>query len=229
MARPVGRAWKVAIVSVCLAYQALVYIVLADGYGGSARFALAVIPLVALGIWVSIRARQKLAWTLAICAAALAIYALEQRGGNALPAMNALTHGAINICMLWLFGRSLAAGREPLVTRFARRIHGKLPPEIEAYTRHVTVAWGVFFVTQILASAALWVLAPIQTWSFFINVLSLPLVALMFAVEYVYRVCRFRDHKHVSPIEGVQAFMDASHTPAAPPAMDAGIARDGHA
>jgi uncharacterized membrane protein len=223
-----GWLWKALILPACIAYQVLVHAVIVDGTSSAARLALALIPLLALGYWVAKRARKKFLWTLAICTGAVATYAIEWREGVGLPAMNAFTHAAINLLMLWIFGRTLLRGREPLITGFARRIHGGLTSDIEAYTRRVTVMWCIFFAGQIVVSAALFLFASLDTWSVFVNMLSLPLVALMFACEYVYRVIRFRDHQHVSMLKGIQVFADGQSptTPTATPVMKQSIVRD---
>src|SRR5690348_14537729 len=108
----------------------------------------------------------------------------------ALAAVNGVTHAGINLLLLWVFGRTLLRGREPLVTQFARRVHGTIPADIEAYTRRVTAAWCMFFAAQVLLSALLLATASLDAWSLFINVLSFPLVALMFVGEYLYRTVR---------------------------------------
>ena len=108
--------------------------------------------------------------------------------------------------MLWSFGRTLAPGREPLITRFARSVHGSLPPVMEAYTRRLTRAWCVFFAAQVVISAALFTLAPLEVWSVFVNVLNFPLLVLMFGIEYVYRIMRHRNFPHASIMKGVQVF-----------------------
>ena len=64
-----GWLWKALILPACIAYQLLVHSVLVDGTSSAARFALALIPLLALGCWVAKRARKKLLWTVGICAA----------------------------------------------------------------------------------------------------------------------------------------------------------------
>ncbi len=126
----------------------------------------------------------------------------------ALSVLNAVPHAAINILLLGVFGRTLAGGREPLITGFARRVHGSLPRHIESYTRRVTVAWCVFFAAQVVVSAILFASASLDIWSLFVNVLSFPLIVLMFVAEYLYRIARFPDHPHVSIWKGVQMFAD---------------------
>lgn len=119
-----------------------------------------------------------------------------------------------NMLLLWMFGRTLRAGREPLITRVARFVHGALPPDIERYTRHVTLAWSLFFGVMAMSSLALFVLAPVQVWSLFANVFTLPLIGAMFICEYVYRVLRYPTFRHVSLLHTARAFRQFVRTPA---------------
>jgi hypothetical protein len=91
-------------------------------------------------------------------------------------ALAGLAHAGAYLALLWYFGRSLRAGREPLITRVARRL---------------TVAWCAFFAGQILVSALLLAFAPHDVWSMFVNLLDLPLLALMFVAQQVYRALCF--------------------------------------
>src|SRR4051812_3450352 len=96
-------------------------------------------------------------------------------------ALSGLTHATVNLFLLWYFARSLRAGDQALITRLARRVHGSLPPEMEAYTRRVTLAWCVFFAGQVAVSMLLFAFAPREIWSMFVNLINVPLIALMFA------------------------------------------------
>ncbi len=107
---------------------------------------------------------------------------------------------AIYTALLCFFGRTLAPGREPLVTTIARIVRGPASPELERHTRRVTWAWCVFFAAMAVALVVLALVAPLALWSFFANVLSYILTGLMFAVEYAYRRWRFPTYEHVSPL-----------------------------
>ena len=63
---------------------------------------------------------------------------------------------AVNLLLAWFFGRTLAAGRIPLVTSIARFVRDSpsLAPERERYTRRVTWAWCVFFVATAAISVS---------------------------------------------------------------------------
>jgi uncharacterized membrane protein len=119
-------------------------------------------------------------------------------------------HIAIYLLLLWFFGRTLRRGREPLVTRIARHEHGILPPEIARYTRQVTWAWCAFFALMAAASVLLFAFAPLRVWSWFANVLNIPLLLLMFVVEYAFRLLRFPDFTHASFFTAIRAVRDLS-------------------
>lgn len=101
--------------------------------------------------------------------------------------LSALTHWSLYTALLTGFALTLRPGHEPLITAMARRLHG-LTPEMARYTRKVTIAWALFFALQLSLSIGLFCFAPLTVWSFFVNILDLPLVAAMFAAEYAIRL-----------------------------------------
>jgi uncharacterized membrane protein len=187
-------------------YQYLVHSAVAGGQSETVGIALAFLPLLVPAVWIATRARDKLWWTLILLAAGSAIYALEHHERWGLAAAYGLPHAAIYLSLLWLFGRTLRPGMEPLVTRLARRVHGALPPALVDYTRRVTCAWCVFFSAQIVISMLLFRFSSLNVWSLFVNVLNVPLLAGMFTGEYVYRIIRHRDFPHASLLDGIRAF-----------------------
>jgi len=134
--------------------------------------------------------------------------------GGTLPAvLSGLLHAACYLFLLWYFGSTLAPGREPIVTRVARRVHGTLEPPMERFTRRVTVAWCVFFGAQLALSALLLAFAPLHAWSFFVNLLNLPLLALMFVGQFAFHAIRHPDLPRASPWQVLRAFRkDASRS-----------------
>ena len=118
-----------------------------------------------------------------------------------------LEHLGVYILLASVFGRSLRGTEESLVTRMARSVHGGvLTPEQEVYTRQVTLAWCLFFVAMGLVSTGLFLWAPVVAWSTFANLLGGPLIALMFAVEYLWRRYALPEEKRTSLADTVRAW-----------------------
>ena len=54
--------------------------------------------------------------------------------------------------LAFLFGRTLRAGRVPLIERIARVSDPELTPALRHYTRRLTVVWTLYFVVAALLS-----------------------------------------------------------------------------
>lgn len=108
----------------------------------------------------------------------------------------------INLLLGIMFGRTLTAGQQPLCTTFASLTHPAPSARLLCYTRQVTWAWTLYFFISILVSVGLFLLAPQTVWSAFNNLLSAPLLGLMFVGEYLIR-CR------VLPANERSGFTDA--------------------
>lgn len=117
-----------------------------------------------------------------------------------------LQHIGVNGALGVLFGRTLLAGRRPLCTAIASRIHRQVTPGIAHYTRQVTLAWTVFFAAMVAISCGLFALAPVEVWSVFANLLTFPLVGLMFVVENEVRKRVIPPEERVGMVEAIQAF-----------------------
>lgn len=118
--------------------------------------------------------------------AGLAWYWPELRRNVAL--LYFLQHVGTNLALAVLFGRSLFGPGEALVTQFARLAHqGVLSAAQFSYTRQVTLAWTLFFALLAMVSTGLFLLAQPILWSVFANLLTIPLLVLMFLGEYLVR------------------------------------------
>jgi uncharacterized membrane protein len=108
---------------------------------------------------------------------------------------------AINLALCWLFGRTLARGRLPLIARFAMMEQGTLSPELASYTRRLTWLWTLLFAGAAVASVVLALSGSRDAWSLFTNFLNYLLVAVLFLGEFAYRRLRFRSYRHHSPLQ----------------------------
>ncbi len=122
-----------------------------------------------------------------------------------------LQDAGIQLILFMTFARTLIADRQPLCARFAEAVHAApLTAQHKIYARQVTVAWSIFFATMATVSSLLFFLAPLPIWSIFTNFLTLPLVALMFILEYWTRRWLLPDTKHTRILDAVRAFRNTS-------------------
>lgn len=113
-----------------------------------------------------------------------------------------LEHESLQLILFFTFARTLTGKSVPLCTQFAQTMHGELTPAHECYARNATIAWALFFGIIIMISSTLFFMYPIGIWSIFANFIYLPLVALMFLIEFIVR-------KRILPDVAQTKFMDA--------------------
>jgi uncharacterized membrane protein len=111
-------------------------------------------------------------------------------------AAGGVCHGAAYAVLLTWFARSLRPDREPVVTGLARQMRRTMPDKVVRYTRRVTIAWCVFFATQLGVSAGLLAATPEVVWSAFVNLWNLPLVVAMMLAEFGCRLFLFWREPH---------------------------------
>ena len=121
-----------------------------------------------------------------------------------------LEHESVQWLLFIAFGRTLLANRQPLCTQFAEIVHGSLLPRHARYAGQVTIAWTIFFASMIVISTGLFFTQPVAVWSIFANFIFLPLVALMFLVEYAVRKLLLPDLEEANIMDAVRAFMHHS-------------------
>lgn len=206
----VRRGWVVNVLLglLLIGYQILAHRITAADELTPVGVAVMIVPLIAGAAWALAAEFGWRATALGLAVATLlcgAAYAMWGRPSAAL--VYGLPHFSANLFLLWFFARTLRAGREPLVTRIARRLQrDALPDEIVGYTRRVTIAWAIFFAAQLLASIVLYALASRTTWSLFINIISSLLIPTMFVCEFSWRWLHYREHARGSMFAGADIF-----------------------
>ncbi|MDE2401445.1 MAG: hypothetical protein KGL90_07240 [Burkholderiales bacterium] len=164
---------------------------------------------------------RAVAGVLGVLIVALMMWGLPRWHGE-LSVLYYLEHVGANLALGWMFGHTLLGGREPLVTRFARILRdGDMPPEVLSFTRGATLAWTLFFAGIATVSTALYLGASVAAWSTFSNLMSSPLVGLMFVGEYLVRRYKLRGIQHHSILDGMRSFHQfRSASPSGPPAHE---------
>jgi uncharacterized membrane protein len=149
--------------------------------------ALAVVPVLVVGLALLWRWTHPLVALLAAAAAALLLYRYWPVLEKNFTLVYLVQEGGFYSLMAASFGRSLLRGQVALCTQFADKLHGPLTPEELLYTRRVTAAWTLFFVSITAVTCGLFVFAPLRIWSVFANFCVVPLTGLMFVAEYAVR------------------------------------------
>lgn len=192
-------------------YALLVHYVNASGQASALGAALAITPLLLIGFALLWRAESRIGGAaLLVSVITLAWWfwpLLEQNTGL----IFWLQDISLLLALFVTFARTLLAGRKPLCVSFAEAIHNdELSPAHEHYARQVTIAWAVFFALMALASTLLFFFTPLVVWSFFVNFLTLPLVALMFIIEYFVRHHLLPDVPRAHIFAAVKAYRNMS-------------------
>lgn len=166
----------------------------------------AVMPMAALFFWLAWRAPRRapmLALWLALMVALVHSWHQIQPPTQWL---YFIQHLGVNVVLMLSMGLTLRRGQQPLCSRLAARARGGLTGQVAAYTRGVTAAWTLFFALMAVTSALLFWLAPIAVWSLFANLLTGPLVLLMFAGEYGIRVRVLPPEQRSGPLAAIRAY-----------------------
>lgn len=157
---------------------------------GNASFnaAVAVFPIAAAALMALWRLPRWVLRAGGVLAMSALLAWLWPRLRHNVPLMYYLQHLGIHVALGVFFGKSLFGPGEAVITRMARRI---FPPPLSErnvrYTRGATLAWSLFFFGNALVSTGLFIWASPEVWSVHANLLTGPLVGLMFLIEYLMR------------------------------------------
>jgi uncharacterized membrane protein len=192
-------------------YALLVHYVNASGQATVLGAALALAPLLLIGLALLLRAESRVGGMVLLAAVITLAWWNWPLIKQHTSLIFWLQDMSLLLALFVTFARTLAAGRKPLCVCFAEAIHGgDLPPAHVQYARQVTVAWAMFFALMALISISLFFFMPLVVWSFFVNFMTLPLVALMFIVEYLVRHHLLPDAPQAHIMAAVRAYRNMS-------------------
>ncbi len=191
-ARPPGPAWRLAggaaVAIAFIGYAVLAHWAASAREPGLLQACVFIVPLMAFAAVVAWRLPHRTLWLAAWLAVAAALWFWRDRLAASTQWVLLLQHVGMNGALALAFGRTLAPGSVPLISRMAAVVHGTLSPRLVRYTRKVTWAWVVYFALTTAVSVLLFALAPAAVWSAFVNLFSLPLLGAMFVGEYAVRL-----------------------------------------
>jgi len=205
----IARGLSIAVMIVT--YAVLVHHVNASGQASTLGAVLALVPIFVLIITVAVKATSRVAGVGLLLISGIASWLawpfIKQHTGFVFWMQDI----GLLLVLLVTFGWTLQKDRKPLCVHFAEMINGgALPAEHERYAHKVTVAWVAFFAMMMMTSTLLFFMAPLATWSIFVNFLTLPLVALMFMVEFMVRRRVLVDLPTGHILDAVRAYLNNS-------------------
>lgn len=200
------RCWLALAVAASICYAILAHASLVNGVSPTVGTLLALTPISLFALWTIRRSKHRALGAAALALAAAAAWLHWGTLERHFPDIFFIEHATTNLLLAFVFGRTLVAGREPLVALFARLVHGSIPPEVERYARQVTLAWTVFFATLFTLSSALYFGRFLAAWSLLANILSPILITAMFVIEYAVRLRALPHWERVGIMGGIRAF-----------------------
>lgn len=211
MLKAIKIARSLSMIVMIVTYAMLVHHVNASGQASILGAVLALLPIFMLIITVAIKATSRTAGIglllISGIASWLAFPFIKQHTGFVFWVQDI----GLLLVLLMTFGWTLQKNHKPLCVHFAEMINGgELPAEHERYAHKVTVAWVAFFAIMMITSTLLFFMAPLAIWSFFVNFLTLPLVALMFMVEFMIRRRVLSDLPTGHILDAVRAYLNKS-------------------
>jgi uncharacterized membrane protein len=202
-----------AIAAVLIGYSILAHHTYDSPHHGSLSAVLALAPTLLIALFLAWRSPQRVVMLGVVALALVAVWTGRSALAQHADIVYWVQYVAIQLVLFITFARTLVAGTQPLVSRFAEVVHSRLTPQQQAYTRKVTIAWTMFFAVMAIAAALLFFLAPRSVWLFFAHFLTLPLVVLMFIAEYWVRRRALPDMQHHHILVAVRLFRNAATRP----------------
>jgi len=102
----------------------------------------------------------------------------------------------IPLALGWFFGRTLFAGRQPLIATVALAARPATPDYLLRYSRRLTQLWTGLFAAMCAWDLALAWFAPHAGWSAMANCGNYLVIGLAVGGEYLFRRLWFREYDH---------------------------------
>ncbi len=213
-----GKAcrWAAAI-TLGIAYSVLAHLAAAAAAPDLLDALVAIVPLIGLAFVMAWRSSRRAPMLALLLAASALLYGISGWLVAHYQWVFLLQHAGMYAMLCGAFGRTLWGGQTPMISRFARIVHGSLSPALVRYTRSVTWAWTIYFGAIAGLSLLLFWLAPIAVWSAFANLLGIPLLVLMFVGEYAVRWHVLPAADRAGPLEAIRAYRQSTSNGSANP------------
>jgi|SRR5450432_1787532 len=198
------RAFAVALAGI--AYVLGSYWLMTSSPGSAWRAVVVVAPMLMLAAVLAWQRKQRAVAVLVASAAAGLVFQARHGGGLPAESIYVAEHVVIHVLLALVFGLTLQAGRESLISALARRVHGGLTPDMVAYTRKVTLAWTMYFAAMAALSLTLFAFAPFATWAAFATLATPFAMLALFVGEYLLRYRLHPEFERATLAQAVRAY-----------------------
>lgn len=165
------------------------------------------LPLLALAGMLAWSSRPRLLWLGLFAAACITLWLNLELLLQNTAWVFFIQHAGMHALLGATFGRTLFSGDEnAFCARIAGIAHNGLSPKLARYGWQVTLAWTIYFWAMATASVLLFAFGTLTQWSVLGNLLTAPMLGLMFAGEYMIRRKVLPDEEHIGIIGTIKAY-----------------------
>lgn len=173
-------------------------------------------PMIATAAAVAWQRQMRTLAAASFAAFAGLVFQAWHGGGLAPQTLYVAQHVAVHLLLALVFAATLLAGREPLITGLARRVHARLTADMAAYCRKVTLTWTLYFLAMAALSLVLFALAPFTVWAIFANLVTPLAMVALFVGEYLLRYRLHPEFERATLAQAMNAYAQRSQPVAVP-------------
>lgn len=211
LCRKLTRYWGVApFIFILFCYQILTYRATSSVHPGGLAVISAFIPSIIFFLIISWRTRYRLPGISFVITACVAMWHFQTILAPYINWVFVVQRSGIFAAMFIVFGITLLPGRTPMVSQIAGLVHGTLSKQMALYTRHVTTAWVILFLTMTALPLLIFMFAQHQLMFMLVNGVSMTLVFLLLSSEYFIRCKIIPKNERGGMIEGLRAYFNYS-------------------
>lgn len=187
---PAWTKWLLIVPAVVL-YAVLSHLVFASPAHAQIAVLFVWAPIAIVVLFVFWHTRYRWPWALVVAIATWALWTFWPLIDADVSVLYVLQYLSWQGAGAIFFGRTLTRDQTPLMVRIATAVHGPLPEYMQRYARNVTIIWTLMFIAMGIACVALYFFAARETWSVFVNLLTLPCFVALYIVEHFIRKLRY--------------------------------------
>ena len=206
-----ARYWIIVLsLFIFVGYQIVTYRGISSPHPGKLVLASAFAPIIIVFFLISWNTRYRIIGLVSIIAGCIVLWHYQTILVHYLNWTYLIQRSGIFALLATAFGVTLLPGHTPLISRVADLVHGPLSKQVAVYTRHVTMAWTLFFAIMTGLPPIIFIFAPQHLLFLLTNIITMMLVASMLFAEYIVRCRIIPIGERSGMMEGLRAYFHYS-------------------